>query len=168
MKISEPADDLRRLFKEMVGGRAKGEPLNRRGQGLSVRPILRAVLSRPELEHRVKENVEVTPRHIRAFRADYAFCNGKDSFIIPQTIHVDQDQTRREAELLAFRGLQLAKHGLRDREAELIVPLPDPSDRFREATKDVAELLRDNQVRTVFGSDLNEFADEIRAHAHVL
>jgi hypothetical protein len=137
MKVTSPADDLARLYREYVGGRAMGEAVLRKGQGLSVRPRLRALFASPDLQNKVQEDVRVAPKYGRPFTADYAFSNGKESFVVPQTIHVDPDQTMREAELLAIRGIQLARHGVDGRSAELIVPLPDPAQRLGETTEEV-------------------------------
>lgn len=168
MRVTEPAQDLRRLFEELVGGRAHGEAVLKSGRGLSVKPRLRQLLSQPEVENKVKSNVQVKPLYGRTFTADYAFYNGKNSFVVPQTIHLDADQTLREAELLAIRGRQLAKHGIDQRKAELIIPLPDSNEEFSRTIRDVANLLRDNDVRTIFADDLEELVEEIREHADTL
>lgn len=168
MRIDDPAEDLVRLYRELVGGRAMGEAVRRTGQGVSVRPKLRELFSRPELKDRFKEDVCVEPRYGRPFTAPYAFFNGKDSFVMPQTIHTDRDQTLREAEALAFRGIQLANHGIGDRKAELIVPLPSLDERLGETTEEVLSMLQHNKVRTVTANRLDEFAEEIHRKAHVL
>ena len=168
MRVDDPAADLARLFRELVGGRAMGEGIKRDGQGVSVRPRLRDLFSRPEMKRLVRPDVPVAPRYGRPFTASYAYYNGQDSYVMPQTIHVDRDQTLREAEALAFRGSQLRMHGVGDREAEMIVPLPSPNERFRATTEEVMALLHDYKVRTVTESRLDDLAEEIREKAHVL
>jgi len=167
-KVLEPDEDLMRLYKELVGGRAKGETVTRRGQGKSLKPRLRSLFAQPEYRDKVQAQVEVTPKYARKFEADYAFYNGKDSFVEAPVVHVDRDQTLREAQTLAYNGVQLHKHGLNGRKAELIVSLPNPEGEFEQTTIDVADLLRDSDVRTVFESDLDKLLDEIRLNAHLL
>ena len=166
LRTDVPRESLHALFDELVGGRFSGEAVHRDGRGLSVKPLLKALFSRPELTKVMDANVEVKPLYGRAFRADYAFVNGKDNFVIPQVVHVDNDKTMADAERLAVRGSQLFRHGVDGRAAQLIVPLPDPADRFEEITRNVAAMLKDYEVRTVFASDLDDLAEEIRIHAH--
>ncbi len=168
MRVDDPAADLARLFKELVGGRAMGEAVRREGRGVSVKPQLRDLFSRPELKRLVASDVPVTPKYGRPFKAPYAYYNGQDSYVVPQTIHTDRDLTLRETEALAFRGSQLAKHGVGERKAEMIVPLPSPDDRFRETMEEVVELLADYKVRTVTENRLDDLAEEIRRKAHAL
>ena len=168
MRVDDPAEDLLRLYRELVGGRAMGDAVRRTGQGVSVRPRLRELFARPELKRRVEEDVCVAPRYGRPFTAPYAFYNGKDSFVVPQVIHTDRDQTLREAEALAFRGTQLANHGIGDRKAELIVPLPALDERFGATTEEVLSMLQHNKVRTVTANRLDEFAQEIEKKADLL
>ncbi len=168
MRVEDLQSDLRRLFETLVGGRAMGDKVERSERGKSVRSQLREIFARPELKGKIAANVPVTPKYGRPFKAPYAFFNGKDSFISPQTIHHDRDQTLREAELLAMRGIQLRKHGLNGREAELIVPLPEPVLHFASQTQDVIELLRDSDIRTVLAGGLDDFAEEIELHAHAI
>jgi hypothetical protein len=165
MRVTEPDQDLNRLYDELVGGRAHDERVQRRGRGISARPALNRLLSDPEIARRVSRDIEVRPLHGRAFTAEFAFFNGKSTIVKPQVIHVDPDITLQEAEQLATRGRQLSKHGLDDRAAQLIVPLPDPESRFQEAMAQVAALLNDSDVRTIYARDLPELGDEIRAHA---
>lgn len=168
LRLEDPEEELTRLYRELVGGRAMGEPPQRKGQGISVRTRLREIFSRPELEGLIAEDVVVTPRFGRTFTAPYAFYNGKASFIAPLTIHVDRDQTLREAEALTFRGIQLARHGTDQRAAELIVPLPSPEPRLQETTEEVLAMLDANQIRTFTTAHLDDLAEEIRTKAHTI
>lgn len=165
MRVTEPEQDLHRLYDELVRGRAHDEPVTRRGRGISAKPALHRLLSDPEIARRVTRDIEVKPLHGRAFTAEFAFFNGKSSIVKPQVIHIDLDTTLQEAEQLATRGRQLSKHGFNDRAAQLIVPLPDPESRFHEAMTQVAALLKDSDIRTIYARDLPEFGDEILGHA---
>lgn len=165
MRVADPDQDLDRIYDELVGGRAHGEPVKHRGRGVSALPALKRLLSDPEVARRVRRDVEVRPVHGRTFTAEFAYFNGRSNIVQPQVIHVDLDRTLQEAEQLATRGRQLSKYGFDDRPAQLIVPLPDPGGRFAEDTVEVVALLKDSDVRTIFASSLAELGDEIRSHA---
>jgi len=48
----------------------------------------------------------------------------------------------------------LSKHGFDNRAVQLIVSLRDPEDRFHEHVNQVAALLNDSDVRTIYAKDL--------------
>jgi hypothetical protein len=160
MRVEDPEADLDALFRELVGGRAR----TRRPR--VEMPELDRVFRQPSLAGRVEFDKRVAiPIVGRTLVVPYAYRNGIENLVKPQTFASDEKSATSVAMKLAIEGDLLHRHGDGGTERRLVVvprfdsPVPDLQER-------VNELLGEYQVRVVDRDKLDEFAEEVVSQAH--
>lgn len=162
-RVDAPEHDLERLFKELVGGRAIGERIERPRQGASVVRHLHEVFSRDQFREIIRHDVTIeVPVVGQSLRATYAYNNGTLNAICAQTIHYDDDQTLTAAMKLAVKSDLLQKHNM----ALVTVALPSVPAALADVTDRVEALFDDYNIKHIHEYELQDFANEVLAVAH--
>lgn len=162
MRVVNAAEDLKRLFTELVGGRVrKGDPAEHW-------PRLEAIFRSQDLQDRVEFGRKVTlPVVGGTLTAPYAYRNGVVNLVKPVEFSPDPAGARRSAMRLAVEGDLIHRHSEAEPARLIVVPdfppeMPDVAD----VEARIRDLFHDYHVRTVSPHELDAFADEVRATAH--
>jgi hypothetical protein len=162
LKVTSPDDELKRLFKELVGGKTVTDAEATKPPAF---PSLQNLFTRLSSEGRAKLNYETTlPVLGQEFTVPYAYQNGVLNLVKP---HQFKRNSAKAALDLAIRGDLIKKHGIDDRqESRLVVisrfaPKCDP-----EFVHHVDQLFSEYSVRHVPAAAVEEFANQVEVEAH--
>lgn len=164
VKVSDPEEDLEKLFDELVGGRGQRPD---RDQVEPVRRLLRRTFEREKLESFLQRNVTV---HIPAFHAQltipFAFNNGACNLIQPyQFGHATPAGIRSAACQLAVQGSSLHRQPDKELgELQLLVVGAFRKD-AKEQEGGVHDILNETGVKLYTWQKIGELTDKIRASA---
>lgn len=159
VKVFDPAQDLRRLFKELVGGRSESKT-----QRPAI-PQLDTFFERLISEGRARRNVEVSiPVMNRRIVSQYGYQNGVDNYVVRHDFSARESASLTAAGNLAIEGDLLRRHTEKSR---LIVvtsyDTPEAEDLLQPR---VDELFREYEVDAVGTRDLPAFLQKVDRDAH--
>lgn len=162
LKVSSPTEELKRLFDELVGGKALKD------SGVSKRaafPSLQTLFTRLADEGRATLDFETAlPVLGQEFTVPYAYQNGVLNLVKP---HEFERNSVKSALELAIRGDLIEKHGVEDHpKSRLVViskfaPNCDP-----DFVRHVDQLFSEYSVKHVPAANVDEFASQVEAEAH--
>jgi hypothetical protein len=116
MKVGDAAQDLERLFDELVGGRSVGQR-----QPAFMRQLKQAMDS-PQLVGRVQRDVEViVPIAGRKLDIPYAYQNGVLNLIKPKVFQAGRDSAIDTAMRLVTEGQLLANNPVNGKRQQLVI-----------------------------------------------
>lgn len=163
IKVSQPDQDLAKLFTDLVGGRARREehqplypPLHTAFQELSAQG--RAVLNVPV----------IVPILGRTLKIPYSFRNGATNLVKPQVFTNEENPASNAAARLAVEGDLLRRHG-QDEGGEkrlIVVPAFERGANQSGLRQRVLDVLREYSVETVMGEAIPQFIERVRQEAH--
>jgi hypothetical protein len=164
IKVIEPAKEILRLFKELVGGRPRQQP-----GSLQRLPALDGLFRRLEQAGRAQLDLEVAvPVVGRNLRVPYAYRNGALNLVKPQLFSESADRAIGTAERLAIEGDLLQRHGGRAEETKRLIIVS----RFRhdgngeEIQRRVGDILQAYDVKNVPEYEVPAFAVQVEREAH--
>jgi len=161
IKVFNPAEELPRLFEELVGG--KSGIRSRDSEKLF--PKLQSLFSRLSSEGRAELNYHAKlPVFGQEFTVPFAYRNGVLNLVKPQRF---SHRAPQQALNLAIRGDLIHKHGLEDAPNPNLVVVSrfdipcDP-----EFISHVDRVLEEYSVKHIRQSEVSEFAERIDVEAH--
>jgi hypothetical protein len=162
IKVYQPEEDLKRLYRELVGGR---EHSSRRHDPSWLAELDKA-FAKDSIKNKIQRGLRIQlPVTEQQITIPYAFQNGKLNLIKPQQFSAERKETIAKASTLAFEGSLLHKHNEDGIPRELIVVsvFRDPADSLVTI---VSQLLRDYDVRHIPFANIDKLTQEIERSAH--
>lgn len=160
LKLSNPEEELEKLFKELVGGRTRAK-LTR-----TIFPKLDRVFRSPELVKRIQFNqfvsVPIVNKHIRI---PYAYRNGILNLVKPQLFTQDRIPTAMQ---LAVEG-DLIQTNPENSERSNFILVPKFDNKIAKHSslrRSLSDLFNKYKIRTVWKEELYEFMEEVKKQAH--
>jgi hypothetical protein len=154
--VEDPADELNRMFEELVGGRTRRE-----GQAARRLPELEVVFERYRASTRVERDKRVVvPRIDVAIQVPYAYTNGRLNLVRPTRFSDVESTARRQAEALILEGNLIAA-GMPDAPRQVVVSLHRRTDRDGAREAQIARLFTALEQTFVAGADVPQFAHQI-------
>jgi hypothetical protein len=156
MRVEEPAEDLRRLFKQLV----EVSPHHR--ERTRLRHAIGEKIRRANLGRRVRENIPVNvPILGREVRIDYGFQNGKFNLIQPASFCGDASSSTDLACRYAVEGESLHDHTDPELGAMQLIVVGEFRSKKDETWPGVSRILAEHQVRLLPAWHLDELIHEI-------
>ena len=155
IKVVEPAEEIVRLFEELVGG------LPARQGSPPTLPALDDLFHRLEQSGRARLNLDVTvPIVGRHLYVPYAYRNGAVNLVKPQLFSESEDRAIGTAMRLAIEGDLLQKHGADAEGAKrlIIVSSFKPDGNGQEIKGRVADILREYDIKNITEEQVPAFA----------
>ena len=161
LKVYTPADDLNRLFDELVGGPAASD----RNSVARDFPSLQSLFARLSDEGRAELDFSAQlPVLGQEFRVPFAYRNGVLNLVKPQRFSYN---ARQQALNLAIRGDLIHRHGIQDApNPRLVVVSRFPADCDAGLISHVDELFGEYSVKHIHDTDIDAFANQIEIEAH--
>lgn len=163
VKVFEPEEELRKLYEELVGGRARQRP------PAAFPPELDQLFHRLEDEGRARLNWNVDiPIVRRGLRIPYAYRNGVWNLVRPKLFSSDEGPAIGQAQQLAVDGDLLRRHGT-DAEGEkrlVVLTAFEAGENMADLENRVVDLFREYAVTTVRQHDVPQFLAEVEQQAH--
>ena len=164
LKVLDPAEDLGRLFDELVGGKAH------RVQRTPVFPPLDDLFHRLERAGRAQLNLTLNvPVLERPLRVPYAYRNGDLNLVKPHKFSAQEGEAMKAAVSLAVQGDLLQRHlpYQEDRKHHLtVVPSFETSGDGQWARTHVCRVLEEYQVKVVPEDRIPAFVANVEQEAH--
>jgi hypothetical protein len=159
MKVLDPEEDLKNLFKELVGGRAKKQ----KKQPLF--PEFDRELRSDRFRGRVRLDISIeVPVLGRLLEVPYAFQNGVMNLVRPQHFSKREANAMRSASQLALEGDLLHRHRSSNQEQRLIV-IPKFHPELNGARRQIRKLFEEYKIRMVPFNSVKKFISEIEEQA---
>ncbi len=161
LKVYAPADDLNRLFDELVGGQA----ISDRDSVAKEFPSLQKLFARLIIEGRAQLNFTAPlPILGQEFHVPFAYRNGVLNLVKPQRF--SQNATH-QALSLAIQGDLIHKHEIdRNLNPRPVVVSKFPEDCHSGLISHVDDLFAEYSVTHVQHRDIGAFAQQIESEAH--
>jgi len=170
MKVSDPQDDLARLFEDLVGGRARRADLEGSDDVAPVGRLIRREFTRERLDPYLRRDVRVTVKATRReITAPFGYLNGRWNLVLPARFEqASLHGVTRAACEMAVEGRSLRKS-------------PDPQlgeiqlvvvGAFRGSTEESQDVVRgilaDNEVELYPLAQMQQLVEKIRRTARPL
>lgn len=162
IKVYNPEEELRSLFKELVGDRAAKKPILTESF-----KKLDMMMHRPVLKRKVKFKQRVNvPFAGKELTIDYVFDNGAKNLVKTHLFHLDPSAIT-QAFTLAGEGRFIQKYGASGTKQRFIVvgdTVASSGRRdYRNQIKDIFEKM---EIKTVWGSEVEQFVLDLEKEAH--
>jgi len=165
VKVSNPDEDLKGLYVELVGGRHREAMRNPRLPDLD--RVMRRLHENGRAQLDLKVNVPILGRMLMV---PYAYANGAVNLIKPQSFSADLMQATTTAARRAVEGDLLRRHSqeaLGHQHHLVVVTLfEDHATSARDVQQRVLDVLQEYQVKAVSQENVPAFAERIEREAH--
>jgi hypothetical protein len=161
VKISEPEQDLEKLFAELVGGRSRREPQD---EVAPVKRLLTRTFEKEQLDRYLRRDVTI---HVAAFRSEltvpFAFQNGCWNLIQPARFAQETEGGIRSAACqLAVEGNSIQRHPnpvLGVLKLNVVAAFRKDAGHEEQMVRDI---LQENDVTLFSWQQIQQLADKIR------
>lgn len=158
MKVTDPEQDLQRLFAEMFGEREE------RARGKSLQTVVGEKLHQAGLENKLRTNIVVTvPALDRNIEVPFGYQNGRFNLITPTKFGAaDPERSVTQAYKFAVQGRSLYEHPHGDLGDLQLVVVAKFRAHDRESPTRIAHLFEDFGVKLFTMRQLPDLIEEIR------